>query len=150
MGFYVQGRGSAALSQCIGFDISKNPAASLTPAAPELDGRVYQVTGDTGTAKGLTQTVAVSGSAGDTYVLSGWAKGDAAPFKAEKVGNTVKTIGKAITTNTVRSMTSRAGNFALKKALIATAENLATSTVQSVFGKIYTLVGNKMLEAFDE
>lgn len=64
------------------------------------------------------------------------------------VGNTVKTVGDAVVKNTIRSVTNKTGKFVLKKAIISTAENLISSSVQGGFGKIFTLVGTNLLEAF--
>ena len=69
---------------------------------------------------------------------------------ANATGNTIKSVGAAIVSNTARSVTNRTGKFVLRKAIVATAENLATSTVQSGFGKIFTIVDSKMLEAFEK
>ncbi len=55
--------------------------ATVDPAAPQLDGTAYRITGDyTGTYT-LTQTIAVSGSAKDAFVFSGWAKGRTAALE---------------------------------------------------------------------
>ena len=64
------------------------------------------------------------------------------------VGRAVKTVGKAIWDNTVRSITNKSGKVVLKKVVIETAKNMASSTIQGGFGKIYTMVGSKMMEAF--
>src|SRR5699024_496191 len=53
--------------------------------APELDKNVLRVQGEPLYRKYLQQTVKVSGKAGDTFVLGGWAKGDAAPFSSYAV-----------------------------------------------------------------
>ena len=45
-------------------------------AAPQLDANVVAVTGEYDKAKALSQTIPVSGSTGDTMVLTGWARGD--------------------------------------------------------------------------
>ena len=49
-------------------------------AAPQLDGNVVEFTGDATKEQNISQTVPVSGSAGDTFIIAGWAKGDAAPL----------------------------------------------------------------------
>ena len=49
-------------------------------AAPQLDGNVWSLAGAHTSTKQVSQTVYVSGSAGDTLILSGWAKGDAVPY----------------------------------------------------------------------
>ena len=61
------------------------------------------------------------------------------------MGKGIKEVGKAIVSNTVKGVTSKSGKFALKKALITTAENLASSTIQGSFGKIFSLAGNRMV-----
>lgn len=63
------------------------------------------------------------------------------------VGQTAKTVGTAIWNNTVRSVTNKSGKIVLKKVVTESAKNLASSTIQGVFGKIYTMVGSKMMEA---
>ncbi len=55
-----------------------------TAAAPELENTVYTVTGDPESTKRAVQSVKVSGNAGDTFVVSGWAKGNAVPFNDDK------------------------------------------------------------------
>lgn len=50
-----------------------------TPA-PQLENSVYKITGDPTDYKQLIQYVPVSGAAGDSYVLSGWAKGNSLPL----------------------------------------------------------------------
>ena len=54
---------------------------TLSAAAPELEGTVYQMTGNPSAANRISQTVHVSGVAGDSFVLAGWAKGDSAPLR---------------------------------------------------------------------
>ena len=49
-------------------------------AIPELDATAYRITGSPTAAKYLSQTVYVSGAKDDSFVLSGWAKGDSAPL----------------------------------------------------------------------
>ena len=51
--------------------------------APQLDNNVIAIAGDWYTQKHLSQTVSISGSAGDSFVLSGWAKGNSVPLKTE-------------------------------------------------------------------
>jgi len=53
-------------------------ASTVDLAAPQLDGKVYQFTGDALNKLNLSQTVNISGSEGDTFVIAGWAKGEAA------------------------------------------------------------------------
>ena len=68
---------------------------TLSPsAAPQLSTNVYQMTGDPNAANRISQTVQVSGSQGDTFILGGWAKGDSAPLKDNRV--------TAVTANGVR------------------------------------------------
>ena len=49
-----------------------------------LSGNAYKITGDPNTAKSVSQTVAVSGDEGDTFVLGGWAQGDGVPLENGK------------------------------------------------------------------
>ena len=64
---------------------SSNGRTTVTSvAAPELSINVYRLVGDPTSVKRLTQTVKVAGNAGDTFVISGWAKGDSAPLKGNR------------------------------------------------------------------
>jgi hypothetical protein len=65
------------------------------------------------------------------------------------VGKTAGTVLNAIWDNTVRSVTSNSRKFVLKKFISATVENMAYSTIQGAFSKIYTEVGNTMMEALE-
>ena len=51
-------------------------------AAPQLSNNVYSITGSPKAQNRISQTVVVSGNGGDTLVLGGWAKGNAAPLDA--------------------------------------------------------------------
>ena len=51
-----------------------------TLAAPQLDTYFMKLVGNPTATKKLSQTIAVSGSAGDTYVVSGWALADSVPL----------------------------------------------------------------------
>ena len=54
---------------------------STDPApATELENTIAQLTGNPETVKHIYQRVMVSGAEGDTFVLSGWAKGDSVPL----------------------------------------------------------------------
>ena len=61
-------------------------AAAEIEAVPalELDESVYQLTGVYNAQNRISQTVAVSGDTGDTFVLAGWAKGDSAPLNSSE------------------------------------------------------------------
>lgn len=58
-------------------------ASVSAAAAPELETTVYGVKGVPQSTRRATQTVAVSGAAGDTFVVAGWAKGNAVPMTQE-------------------------------------------------------------------
>ena len=51
--------------------------------APQLDNNVFAVSGDWYTQKHLTQIIPISGAEGDSFVLSGWAKGCSVPLITE-------------------------------------------------------------------
>ena len=55
-----------------------------SPAAPSLENTALEVVGNPSATRQLTQTVKVSGNAGDTLVLTGWAKGDSAPLHGNR------------------------------------------------------------------
>ena len=48
--------------------------------APQLDNYAYQLRGDPQSELYIYQDIEVSGNAGDSFVLAGWAKGDSAPL----------------------------------------------------------------------
>ena len=50
-------------------------------AAPQLDNNAYRMTGNLAVENRISQEVFVSGSAGDTFVLSGWAMGNSVALK---------------------------------------------------------------------
>ena len=52
-------------------------------AAAHLTGDVFQINGDPQEEKYIQQTIPVSGGENDTYVLSGWAKGNGVPLSDE-------------------------------------------------------------------
>ncbi len=60
---------------------SSSGRATASAAAPQLDSTAYCFEGNPTAAQSISQTVTVSGEAGDTFILSGWAKGDSAPLK---------------------------------------------------------------------
>ena len=55
-------------------------ATADSAAAPQLETTVFQMTGDPARQLHICQTVSISGSAGDCFVLSGWAMGDSVPL----------------------------------------------------------------------
>ena len=59
---------------------------TATSAAPQLDNSVYQITGSPTAQQSISQTVQVSGSAEDSFVFGGWAKGNAAPLWEKEEG----------------------------------------------------------------
>ena len=60
------------------------------------------------------------------------------------VGNSIVTVGQALVKNTVKSVTSRAGNFMVKKFGMELLNNTISATVQSGFAKVYSLVADQM------
>ena len=64
-------------SSCAGNDGYATPT-EVTPAAPQLDGTYYMISGNRTKTKVVTQTIQVRGEEGDSFVLAGWAKGYAA------------------------------------------------------------------------
>jgi RHS repeat-associated protein len=60
---------------------SRNSEVDSTDAVASIDGRTaFKINGKATSDKALYQVVNVSGNAGDTFVLSGWAKGDSVPI----------------------------------------------------------------------
>ncbi len=72
-------------------------AATADSAAPQLDSAVLSVTGEPQSQKRLSRTLNISGSKDDTFVLSGWAKGNSAPISKENPEN--RTFGIEVTFN---------------------------------------------------
>ncbi len=64
------GTGLASADQLTTLDAAANP---------QLNARVFSITGSPTAKKRLGQTVKISGSAQDTFVLAGWAKGNSVP-----------------------------------------------------------------------
>ncbi len=69
--------------------------STLAPDAPQLSSDVFAITGDFYTQKHLSQRVEVSGQEGDSFVLSGWGKGDSVALRTEN-GN-ARTFGLKLT-----------------------------------------------------
>ena len=67
------------------YNLSANDTyVSLTPdewapAAPQMDGNYYSITGNRTKTKNIKQVINVSGAKGDSYVLAGWVAGYAVP-----------------------------------------------------------------------
>ena len=55
-----------------------------TSAGPELSTNVYQMVGSPTSARRIDQTIPVNGVGGDTFVLSGWAKGNSVPLSGDR------------------------------------------------------------------
>jgi len=64
-----------------------------TPAAPHLSGDVFAITGSPTAEKHLTYTIAQSGNSGDSYVFTGWAKGNSVPVPMDST----RTFGLILT-----------------------------------------------------
>ena len=67
-----------------GFASSDSVITANDQAAPQLDAKVLQISGSPNAAKKATQTIPVSGSSGDSYIVSGWAKGDSVPLTGSR------------------------------------------------------------------
>ncbi len=95
-----------------GWTMNGNTLVTETSAAIQLDATVCRVVGEPTDWRSVYQFVPVSGSAGDTYVLAGWAKGDSAPLtSAETDANIRRFCLKAIFHNTDGSKTERVLSF---------------------------------------
>ena len=58
---------------------SSNGRTTTAAAAPQLSTNVYSLTGTFTSENRISQTVNVSGSAEDSFIIAGWAKGNATP-----------------------------------------------------------------------
>ena len=65
-------------TNCTANDTYVTPT-DFDPAAPQLDGNYYSITGNRTKTKNIKQVVNVSGAKGDSYVLAGWVAGYAVP-----------------------------------------------------------------------
>ena len=63
-----------------GFGTDYTIPTATNNAAPQLSSSVYTATGNPKGNNRISQDVTVSGNAGDTFVLAGWAMGDAIPL----------------------------------------------------------------------
>ena len=79
--------------------------AEAKAPANQLDANVYTLTGNPTATNRISQTVAVSGNEGDTFVLAGWAKADSVPIKDSREFGLIATFKNGTTvvnTSTVR------------------------------------------------
>jgi YD repeat-containing protein len=72
-------------------------AANKAPA-PQLDVNVYKMTGNPQAENRISQTVNVSGSKNDTFVLAGWAKADSVPLTGNRDFALIATFKNGTTT----------------------------------------------------
>lgn len=89
------------------------------------------------TLSGIVSNDVVGGALNVLFMGAGRTAGRA-------VGDSLVTVSKAIWQNTVNSVTSRAGNFMIKKLAAEMISNTVSSTVQSGFGKIFGVVMDGM------
>ena len=68
-------------------DTNEIPVAMEEAAAPQLNANAFQIVGDPSNKLRIRQEVPVSGVAGDTFVLAGWAKGEGVPLFDRADGN---------------------------------------------------------------
>lgn len=66
--------------------------------APQLDVNVYKMVGNPQGTNRISQTVKVSGTTGDTFVLAGWSKADSVPIKDSREFALIATFKKGSTT----------------------------------------------------
>ena len=90
-----------------GFSGTDGPVHAATSPASTLDTFAMQMTGSPTVTKQVYQDIAVTGSAGDTFVLAGWAKGDSAPLTDDSRQFCLKVTFY----NTDGSTTTRTVNF---------------------------------------
>ena len=72
--------------------------------APMLESGAYPMEGTYSTVKQISQTVEVSGSKGDSYVLSGWATGDAVPLYDSRKFGLILTFNNTDGTKTTQQL----------------------------------------------
>ena len=79
-------------------------ADTVTTEQHQAGTRSFRIIGDPALNKGITQTIPVSGTENDTYIVSGWAKADAVPTNTQR--KMKLTITVVYTDNTTKSKTS--------------------------------------------
>jgi len=95
-----------------GSSTSSETRVTNTAAVPGLDNTVYQIVGNPEQTRSVWQYVKTSGSAGDSYVLSGWARGDSAPLTSAETATKIRRFClKAIFHNTDGTTTERLVSF---------------------------------------
>ena len=77
---------------------------TVTAEQKQAGWRSFRIIGDPALNKGITQTVPVSGTENDTYIVSGWAEADAVPTNTQR--KMKLTITVVYTDNTTKSKTS--------------------------------------------
>ncbi len=75
-----------------GWSSTAGRTTSSTIAAPQLSSNVYKLTGTYNSTNRIYQTIPLNGSAGETFIVGGWAKGDATPGVAKVSGGESTTI----------------------------------------------------------
>ena len=63
--------------------VAESKLVDKEPATAQLGGKAYHAEGNPTGENRISQTVNISGEKGDTFVLTGWAKGDAVPTPKE-------------------------------------------------------------------
>ena len=76
----------------IGWDTAMPLVIGPSPA-PQLSRNLLKLTGSPTAENNITQTISVSGQAGDTYVLAGWGKGDSAVLDTQNTQSTKRQFG---------------------------------------------------------
>lgn len=87
------------------------------------------------TAEGVITNAVIGGGLNVLFMGAGRTAGRA-------VANSISSVGTALWENTVKSVTNKAGKFVLNKLGSAIAENVASSAVQGVFGKLFSIVAD--------
>ncbi len=80
--------------------------APTTVPAPELNAKSYKLNGSPTATKRVSQTIPISGNAGDSYVLGGWAMGRSAPLRDDRKFGLI-----AVFNNTDDTTTEKIFNF---------------------------------------
>ena len=77
-------------------DIVDTPSSTV----PGLHRKAFKVTGSASAVKRIYQTLNISGSAGNTYVLGGWAKGNSVPLRDSRKFSLIATFNNTDGTTT--------------------------------------------------
>ena len=114
--------------------------------ATQLDRKVYRINGNPSAQNRISQTVQVSGSKGDTFIVAGWAKADAVPIVDLNNENRPRNFGIQVVFNYTDGTTSAStGNIAYFNPDTDSSVNWQYTAAPAVADKAYSSVTVRVL-----